>query len=90
MLVQGLAGDRLALGYFGYAYYVENQDKLKLIPIINPKTGEAVLPSLESINKGTYQPLSRVDQTLNVIYLPDELEEMMNDRIIKCSCGEHN
>ncbi len=59
VLVQGLSGDRLALGYFGYAYYVENKDKLKLVPIVNPKTGEAVLPSMESINKSTYQPLSR-------------------------------
>lgn len=58
VLVQGVAGDKGALGYFGYAYYVENQDKLKLVPI---QDGDAapVAPSEETINNGTYTPLSR-------------------------------
>lgn len=58
VLVQGIAGDPGSLGFFGYAYYVENQDKLKLVPI---KYGDAepVAPSEETINNGTYQPLSR-------------------------------
>ncbi|HYT47517.1 MAG TPA: PstS family phosphate ABC transporter substrate-binding protein [Burkholderiales bacterium] len=58
VLVQGVARDVNALGYFGYAYYVENKDKLKAVPIVNNK-GQPVLPSLEAVIKGTYQPLSR-------------------------------
>ncbi|MBI3462585.1 MAG: PstS family phosphate ABC transporter substrate-binding protein [Planctomycetes bacterium] len=56
-LVQGTAGDQDAMGFFGYAYYVQNTDKLKLIAIDNG--GGPVLPSEETIIKGTYQPLSR-------------------------------
>ena len=44
MLVQGVARDSNALGYFGYSYYVENKDKLKAVPIVNDK-GQPVLPS---------------------------------------------
>ncbi|HKQ29433.1 MAG TPA: PstS family phosphate ABC transporter substrate-binding protein [Burkholderiales bacterium] len=58
VLVQGVARDTNALGYFGYAYYIENKDKLKAVPIVNDK-GQAVLPSLEAVEKGTYSPLSR-------------------------------
>jgi len=57
ILVQGIAGDRNALGYFGYAYYVENKDKLKLVAIDAGKG--PVLPSEQTINDGTYAPLSR-------------------------------
>jgi len=59
ILVQGVARDTNGLGYFGYAYYVENKDKLKALPIVNPKTGKAVYPSLETVIDGTYQPLAR-------------------------------
>ncbi|MCX7793829.1 MAG: PstS family phosphate ABC transporter substrate-binding protein [Thermodesulfovibrionales bacterium] len=59
VLVQGIAGDRNALGFFGLAYYEENKDKLKLVAIVNPKTGKAVLPSMETVMDGSYQPLSR-------------------------------
>jgi phosphate transport system substrate-binding protein len=58
VLVQGVARDVNALGYFGFAYYVENKDKLKAVPIVNDK-GQPVAPSLEAVVKGTYQPLSR-------------------------------
>jgi len=58
VLVQGVARDANALGYFGFAYYVENKDKLKAVPIVNEK-GNAVLPSLEAVEKGTYSPLAR-------------------------------
>jgi phosphate transport system substrate-binding protein len=58
VLVQGVARDVNALGYFGYAYYVENKDKLKAVPIVNDK-GQAVTPSLAAVVKGIYQPLSR-------------------------------
>jgi len=58
VLVQGVSRDANALGYFGYAYYVENKDKLRAVPIVNEK-GQAVLPSLEAVEKGTYTPLAR-------------------------------
>lgn len=57
VLVQGIAGDINALGYFGYAYYVENKDKLKLVAIDGGNG--PVLPSEQTINDGTYAPLSR-------------------------------
>ncbi len=57
VLVQGIAGDKFALGYFGYAYYIENQDKLRVVPIDN---GDGpVAPSIETITGGQYAPLSR-------------------------------
>lgn len=57
VLVQGIAGDRNALGYFGYAYYVENAERLKLVAIDG---GDGpVLPTSEAIESGEYQPLSR-------------------------------
>ena len=59
VLVQGIANDVDALGYFGYAYYVENKDKLKLVAIDNEKGDAPVLPSAETIANGTYQPLGR-------------------------------
>lgn len=58
-LVTGVAGDKSSLGYFGYAYFEQNQDKLKAVPIVNPKTGQAVAPSSATIQDGTYAPLSR-------------------------------
>lgn len=57
VLVQGVSGDRDSLGYFGFAYYVENKTKLKAVSIKNKK--EPVLPSEKSINDGSYSPLSR-------------------------------
>ena len=58
VLVQGVSRDVNALGFFGYAYYAENQDKLKAVPVVNSK-GEAVSPSMESVLKGSYNPLAR-------------------------------
>ncbi len=57
VLVQAVAGEKNALGYFGYAYYAENQDKLKLIAIDNGRG--CIKPTPETIKNGTYQPLSR-------------------------------
>jgi phosphate transport system substrate-binding protein len=57
VLVLGISGDRNALGYFGYAYYIENTDKLKLVGVDGGKG--CVLPSEQTINDGTYAPLSR-------------------------------
>ncbi|MDQ3563051.1 MAG: PstS family phosphate ABC transporter substrate-binding protein [Pseudomonadota bacterium] len=59
VLVQGISREKNALGFFGLAYYVENKDKLKAVPI-KPEEGKpAVSPSIETVNNGTYQPLSR-------------------------------
>jgi phosphate transport system substrate-binding protein len=58
VLVQGVENNKNALGYFGYAYYVGHKDKMKAVPIINPK-GQPVGPSIEGVNDGSYQPLSR-------------------------------
>lgn len=57
VLVQGIAGDPNALGFFGLAYYEENQDKLKLVAI--DSGNGCVLPSMETVASGAYQPLSR-------------------------------
>ena len=57
VLVQGVSGDRNALGYFGFAYYVQNKDKLKVVGV-NPGTG-CVTPTETTINDGSYKPLSR-------------------------------
>ncbi|GFP34348.1 phosphate transport system substrate-binding protein [Candidatus Hakubella thermalkaliphila] len=57
ILVLGIAEDKNAHGYFGYAYYAANKDRLRLIPI---DSGQGpVLPSVQTINDGTYSPLSR-------------------------------
>jgi len=57
VLVQGIAGDRHSLGYFGYAYYVENRDKLKVVPVDGGNG--CIAPTDEAINNGRYAPLSR-------------------------------
>lgn len=57
-LVTGIAGDENALGYFGFAYYQENKTKIKDLPVVGKKGGEAVPPNDTTIENGTY-PLSR-------------------------------
>jgi phosphate transport system substrate-binding protein len=62
VIVQGVSGDELALGYFGYAYYEENKDKLKLVAVDDgdEKNGQGpIAPSPETVRNGTYRPLSR-------------------------------
>jgi phosphate transport system substrate-binding protein len=59
VLVQGVAQDVNAIGYFGYAYYAENQQRLKAVPIIEKAGKPAVAPSEASVLDGSYQPLSR-------------------------------
>ncbi len=59
VVVQGVASDKGSLGYFGFAYFEENQDKLRAIPIVAKKGAPAVMPSFESVKNGTYQPLAR-------------------------------
>jgi len=53
MLVQGVAGDKNAIGFFGYAYYLENKDKLNIVKV------NGVEPTNETIEGGEYKPLSR-------------------------------
>lgn len=57
VLVQGIGGDRNALGYFGYAYYAENADKLKLVAVDNGNG--CVTPTPDTILSGEYEPLTR-------------------------------
>jgi phosphate transport system substrate-binding protein len=62
MLVQGVSGDELALGFFGFAYYDENRSKLQAVAIDdgNETNGAgAIAPSVETVRGGTYRPLSR-------------------------------
>jgi phosphate transport system substrate-binding protein len=59
VLVQGIARDVNSLGYFGFAYYAENKDKLKAVPIVEKDGKPAVEPSERTVIDGTYQPLSR-------------------------------
>jgi len=62
VMVHGVSTDKGALAYFGLAYYAENSDKLKLVPVSdgNEENGAgAILPSTKTVGDGTYQPLSR-------------------------------
>jgi phosphate transport system substrate-binding protein len=59
VLVQGVAQDVNAIGYFGYAYYAENQQRLKAVPIVEKAGKPAVAPSEAAVLDGSYQPLSR-------------------------------
>ncbi len=57
VLVQGVTGDRYSLGYFGYAYYAENTDRLKVVAIDGGNG--CVEPTPETVQSGEYAPLSR-------------------------------
>jgi phosphate transport system substrate-binding protein len=57
LLVQGIAGDRFALGYFGFVYYFENRDVVRLVPVDSGMG--PVAPSAETISSGQYSPLTR-------------------------------
>lgn len=59
VLVQFAQKEKGALCYFGLAYVEENKGKVKPVTIKNPKTGKCVMPSLETVKSGEYQPLSR-------------------------------
>ena len=62
VIVQGVSGDENALGYFGFAYYEENQGKLTLVPVDDGEDANGkgpILPSVETVGEGTYRPLSR-------------------------------
>lgn len=57
VLVQGISGDKNGLAFFGLAYYEENKDNLKLVPVDNGQG--PITPSAETVKNGTYAPLSR-------------------------------
>jgi phosphate transport system substrate-binding protein len=57
VLIRGVGGDKNALGYFGYAFYFSSREKLKLIAV--DSGSGCIYPSSETINNGTYSPLSR-------------------------------
>lgn len=57
VLVQGVASDIYALGFFGFAYYIENSKKISAVAVDNGSGG--VLPSTASVENNSYKPLSR-------------------------------
>ena len=57
VLVMGVSGDKGSIGYFGYAYYIENEDQLKVLSV-DGGTG-CIAPSEQTINDSSYAPLSR-------------------------------
>jgi len=57
VLVQGVASDIYALGFFGFAYYIENSKKINAVAIDNGNGG--ILPSAATVENASYQPLSR-------------------------------
>ena len=58
VLVQGVAGERGGLGYFGFSYYVENRSRLKLVAVNNAGRG-CIAPSIATVQSYRYKPLSR-------------------------------
>jgi phosphate transport system substrate-binding protein len=59
VLVEGVASSEGGLGYFGLAYYEENADKLKIVPVKDTGSASRVIPSKETVLNGSYTPLSR-------------------------------
>jgi phosphate transport system substrate-binding protein len=59
VLVQGVTSNIGGMAYFGMAYYEENKDKLRAIPVAVKVGSPAVLPSVKTVEDGSYQPLAR-------------------------------
>jgi phosphate transport system substrate-binding protein len=59
ILVRGVEGERGGMGYFGFSYYEENKDKLKVLAIDNGKGQGCVTPSIATVQANRYRPLSR-------------------------------
>jgi phosphate transport system substrate-binding protein len=57
VVVTGVGGEKGALGYFGLSYYLENEDRLKALAI--DRGGDCVEPTVETVQNGSYEPLSR-------------------------------
>ena len=77
-LVRGISGDEGSLGYFGYAYYASNKDKLRVIAIDGGKG--AISPTQTTINNGTYAPLSR---PIFIYVRPDALDRKEVQAFVK-------
>lgn len=74
-LVQGVAGDKGSLGYFGLGYYAENTDKLKLLAV---DAGDGpIKPSAETVRDGTYHPLARP------LYIYVRKDALANEGVVK-------
>ena len=58
-LVNGVASEKYAIGFFGASYYFESKDKLKVLKVIDPNTKQANEPTPESIERSIYSPLGR-------------------------------
>jgi phosphate transport system substrate-binding protein len=59
VVVQGVEGERGAMGYFGFSYYEENKDKLKVLAIDQGRGLGCVTPSVATVQASKYRPLSR-------------------------------
>ena len=57
VIIQGVTGEKGGMGYFGLSYYEENKDKLNVIGVDGGMG--CITPSLETVQKNTYRPLSR-------------------------------
>lgn len=57
VLVQGVASDIYALGFFGFAYYIENSKKINAVAVDSGNGG--VIPSAATVENNSYKPLSR-------------------------------
>lgn len=59
ILVNAVASNKYAIGFFGVAYYIQNKEKLQAVPIVNPKDNKAYLPESKYIESNSYAPFSR-------------------------------
>ncbi len=84
VLVQGVSGDKYSLGYFGYAYYVENQDKVKVVAIDGGNG--CVAPTDMAINNGSYAPLSR---PLFIYVRSDAAQQAHVSEFVRYYLGDH-
>jgi phosphate transport system substrate-binding protein len=57
VLVTGVARDKYAIGYFGASYYFNNRNQVRAVSIVNPQSHEAVAPTAEAVESGTYAPV---------------------------------
>ncbi|MBL9162566.1 MAG: PstS family phosphate ABC transporter substrate-binding protein [Planctomycetaceae bacterium] len=74
-LVQGVAGDKGSLGYFGLGYYAENTDKLKLLSV---DSGDGpIIPTAATVRDGTYKPLARP------LYLYVRQDALRNEGVVE-------
>ncbi len=66
IIVQGLLGSKGGMGYFGYTYFIENESRLRALPVIDDLNGgvAAVLPNDQSIADGSYKPFRRTQYML--------------------------